>query len=93
MGAGKGRQVRRRDPFDNPVRDADKCERRFGKLSCTSWGPGAPGEGVSYGRIVTLRSTGGVMGLLFSPSEPVVTGAWPTLSTTSMPFVTRPKIT
>jgi hypothetical protein len=46
-----------------------------------------------YGRIVTVLITGGVIGWLISPSAPSRVGVSASASTTSIPFVTRAKMT
>ena len=46
-----------------------------------------------YGLMVTLRMTGGLTGLLISPKGPLVVGVLAMASTTSIPLITRPKMT
>ena len=52
-----------------------------------------PDQAAVYGRIVTLRITGAVTGLLMPPSLPSVVGVAAMRSTVDMPAVTLPKIT
>ena len=53
--------------------------------------PGTQTRG--YGRTRIVLMTGGVIGLLWPPSAPSVVGVDAIVSTTSMPFVTRAKMT
>ena len=48
---------------------------------------------IDYGRTVTFVILTGVMGRLIAPSAPIVVGTLASASTTSMPEVTRAKIT
>ena len=50
-------------------------------------------KNAGYGRMLTFRMTGGVSGLLMPPSFPGPVGVPASASTTSIPFVTWPKIT
>ena len=60
---------------------------------CGGESNGPPDSPARYGLIVTVRMTWGVSGVLISPDGPITTGAAAIASTTSIPFVTFPKMT